>query len=181
MALPVRWRADLGTARLMVAGAEVPTATPWDDDMRLHVSVADIPVSVTAIREQTSTGRQQLAIAAHDTFVGVWSIDDIRDNTFVCFVPHYEAQSFVPLAFDVDFDAEGPNPTIRNFDASRRPSVSIARPMRFHARTTIMMIDQVDTVLQSFRADALVEMRLRGVLAASPNEAHVLQLLGQYG
>ncbi|KAJ1623815.1 hypothetical protein T492DRAFT_1052407, partial [Pavlovales sp. CCMP2436] len=161
--------------------------------MRLHVWVAgELPAEVFALRESMSTGRQQLAIAAHETFVGMWSIDEISTNvatsvstamsTFVCYVPRYEGVAFSPLQFDIDFDFEdSPNPTIvpRGSPPSLEPSVRIAPTLHFFARTTLMMIDQVDTVLQNFRADALVELRLRG-LASYPNEAHVTQLLGQY-
>ncbi|KAJ1633609.1 hypothetical protein T492DRAFT_979582 [Pavlovales sp. CCMP2436] len=156
--------------------------------MRLHVSVAgECPAEVLALRESMSTGRQQLAIAAHETFVGMWSIDgistDVASSTFVCYVPRYEGAAFSPLPFDIDFDVEGsPNPTIVHVGSrtSRGPSVRIAPTLRLFARATLMMIDQVDTVSQSFRADAAVELRLRG-LASYPNEAHVTQLLGQYG
>mmetsp|Transcript_30644 Transcript_30644/g.76706 ORF Transcript_30644/g.76706 Transcript_30644/m.76706 type:complete len:227 (-) Transcript_30644:37-717(-) len=192
---PQSWRAGLvpNSARLVVKGVEVGTAVPWHDEMRLHVSVAgECPAEVLALRESMSTGRQQLAIAAHETFVGMWSIDEISTNvatsvstamsTFVCYVPRYEGVAFSPLQFDIDFDFEdSPNPTIvpRGSPPSLEPSVRIAPTLHFFARTTLMMIDQVDTVLQNFRADALVELRLRG-LASYPNEAHVTQLLGQY-
>ena len=64
--------------------------------------------------------------------------------------------------------------------AATNVRVTIAPPLIFHTRMNVFHLDEINTVAQTFRVDAYIEFRLRGI-SYEPEEDLVKALFNVYG
>ncbi|KAG8466309.1 hypothetical protein KFE25_002065 [Diacronema lutheri] len=166
-------------ARLMLEDAVAPDPCEWQDLMRLHVTVDGPIAGFPPIDATHSAMRPQVAIT-HGDFAGVWTVDRVVGSTVVCQVRAYNGDAFTPCAFELELGTYGSALTIvPRGTAKGAPRVAVAPALVMHVRSTIFMLDAIDTVAQAFKADVFVEVRLRRV-SLRPSEDDVLELMAQF-
>ena len=159
----------------------------WSLDRRPGVAAALRHIAAQSAAYAVS---QQKGGAASDRLVsrlaGIYCVKRVHTSAKVvdCFVPNYKGSKFDPMPWSFTLppreDPEG------NLCVSATPSLTgdavvwIAPPLRFHTRMTVFHLDEINIIAQTFSADTLCSLRLRGISSAS-DPALVDRLFAAYG
>ena len=180
----LRWEASLISAELVPAG-------PWSKHQRLKLDLGESLPREAAADISDLTGKRMtplLAVMNHATFGGLWrvvSANPAREGitSVNCVVPKYEGP-FKPQEYAVTVtNVPQSNVCVSPLDASKPSAdsrVALAPPLTFHARMSIINVDEINVVSQSFRAQVYVEMRLRSI-ATEDDRALIQHILDSYG
>lgn len=169
-------------AKLYVNDTEIqPDACAWVQALRLRVTT-DKPLKHVKGTSGSHQAEPQVVIS-HGAYAGVWSVDFSLSRVDACvivlMVRPYTERAFPQWPFELVLGEHGCGVKVAPLGTvAGAPTVSSAPPLVMHTRTTIFVLDAIDTVAQTFRADVFVEVRLRNV-SFEQDEAGVLGLLAQ--
>lgn len=161
---------------------------PWEPSVRLRVRT-EKPLHPAGLGGEHTEARfpvvnsPLLAIAAHRRFAGLWAVERVSGTTLWCVVPfdrYDDGQTLLPPRFDFATDAAGENLSVKRLASDGATKARMAPPLIFHVRCTVFLLDDLNTVAQTFRSEVQVELRARGML--QENHADLgIALCRQYG
>jgi hypothetical protein len=125
-------------------------------------------------------------ITSHPEYYGMWKLSSAHDKFIYCEVSPYTT-TWEPNKYSVNYDSErGGNVCITlppsekakvNIDASKA-KVFFAPPLRFHIRSTVFSMDDIQTAAQTFRTSVFIELRLRSICTGGDLVHHLMKDYG---
>lgn len=150
----------------------------WTKNLRLKVElktvlpVDNVPAGMPdASIEFIPLESKPLLCIDHPVFNGLWNVSGFTPNRKVlyCLIPKYDGEEYkannyyviMPTAADQNICATRIPPPNSSCGINREASsVSLAPPLCFQSRMTVVSIDEISTCNQTFRTSNLIEMKL---------------------